>query len=471
MESTKPKKDALLAKLIEITETNLSNELFGVSELAREMGMSRSNLHRKVKSITNITISQFIRRIRLTRALELLRESSMTVTEVAIMSGFGSLTYFTKCFNDYYGVPPSKFNRIEVTESYIFTIENLQSKKETYKITANHIWITIVLITLVSAVILILLLNPAISKPVVNQKTIAVLPFSYHNPDSGNAFLLNGLMNEIRYKLSLVEDLAVTPRTSVERYRNSSKSNIEIGNELNVNYVLECSAQIIQGKTRVSLQLIVVINNKNIWSEPFEREISINNILEVQKDVALAVSNNLKPQLEIKDKEQIEKIPTENHAAYNLFLIGKNFMHIRAYSPDRKTRDKALISAKQSFEKALKLDSTLTHAYAALGLIYIDKLYPAQLKMDLYDEAGICLDSGLLMLDKALLYDSENQEALKCKAAYFDRIGLHQDANRIYERLLKHMEPTYEFYQDEVRRFYYIKDYYGVIENYKKYLE
>jgi len=77
MEFTQSEKDSFLAKLTEITEANLSNEQFGVSELASEMGMSRSNLHRKVKSFTNITVSQFISGIRLKRALELLRESSI----------------------------------------------------------------------------------------------------------------------------------------------------------------------------------------------------------------------------------------------------------------------------------------------------------------------------------------------------------------------------------------------------------
>jgi AraC-like DNA-binding protein len=65
MEFTQSEKDSFLAKLNEIIEANLSNEHFGVFELAREMGMSRSNLHRKVKTIPNISVNQLIKEIRL----------------------------------------------------------------------------------------------------------------------------------------------------------------------------------------------------------------------------------------------------------------------------------------------------------------------------------------------------------------------------------------------------------------------
>ena len=72
-----------LEKLTQITETNLTNEQFGVSELAREMGMSRSNLHRKVKSATKTSVSQFIRQERLKRAMELLKQTASTASQSA----------------------------------------------------------------------------------------------------------------------------------------------------------------------------------------------------------------------------------------------------------------------------------------------------------------------------------------------------------------------------------------------------
>ncbi len=98
-------------KLTEIVEENFSNSSFGVEELAKEMGMSHSSLHRKLKAIARQSISQFIRETRLKRAMELLQLQAGTVSEVAFGVGFGSTTYFSKCFHDFYGYPPGKVRK------------------------------------------------------------------------------------------------------------------------------------------------------------------------------------------------------------------------------------------------------------------------------------------------------------------------------------------------------------------------
>ena len=84
----------------------MKDEGFGVSELAGEMNMSRSTLHRRIRSETGISVSQFIRNARLNRALELLTEYSMTVAEAAYTTGFRSASYFSKSFRNYFGYPP-----------------------------------------------------------------------------------------------------------------------------------------------------------------------------------------------------------------------------------------------------------------------------------------------------------------------------------------------------------------------------
>ena len=98
-------------KLTEIVVENFSNTNFGVAELAKEMGLSHSSLHRKLKAIAQQSISQFIRETRLKRAMELLKLQAGTVAEVAYGVGFGSTTYFSKCFHDYYGYPPGEIKK------------------------------------------------------------------------------------------------------------------------------------------------------------------------------------------------------------------------------------------------------------------------------------------------------------------------------------------------------------------------
>src|SRR4030042_3249561 len=81
--------DQFIQKVNDVIEANMTNSQFGVLQLAREMHMSRSNLHRKVREITGKTVVSLISEARLKRALELLKEGTLTVSEVAYESGFG----------------------------------------------------------------------------------------------------------------------------------------------------------------------------------------------------------------------------------------------------------------------------------------------------------------------------------------------------------------------------------------------
>ena len=101
-----------LQKLKEIIENNIDNEQFSVENLGTEMFMSRSQVHRKLKAITNQSASQFIRNYRLHRAAELLKSNSGNITEIAYQVGFSSQTYFSKCFQELFQVSPSEYKSI-----------------------------------------------------------------------------------------------------------------------------------------------------------------------------------------------------------------------------------------------------------------------------------------------------------------------------------------------------------------------
>jgi len=110
-----PESDALendfLSRLTAIIQANIGNELFGVSELASEIGMSRSNLLRKIKKLTQVSASQFIRQVRLQKSTEMLKQTSLTVSEISYKVGFGSTSYFIKCFREEYGYPPGAIGK------------------------------------------------------------------------------------------------------------------------------------------------------------------------------------------------------------------------------------------------------------------------------------------------------------------------------------------------------------------------
>ncbi|HEX8531654.1 MAG TPA: ATP-binding protein, partial [Cytophagales bacterium] len=110
--TTIPDREAeFLEKTIRIIEAHIMDESFTVETLQREIGMSRMQLHRKLKALTNQSASDFIRSIRLKRAADLLQRPGIPVAEAAYLSGFGHLSYFSKCFKEQFGVLPSEYTR------------------------------------------------------------------------------------------------------------------------------------------------------------------------------------------------------------------------------------------------------------------------------------------------------------------------------------------------------------------------
>ncbi len=98
-----------LQKAIGIVEEHMSDTDFSVDSFIREIGMSRSRMHRKIKALTSQSTSEFIRTIRLKRAVSLLEKSQLSIEEIAYAVGFSSTAYFTKCFRIQFGVPPSEY--------------------------------------------------------------------------------------------------------------------------------------------------------------------------------------------------------------------------------------------------------------------------------------------------------------------------------------------------------------------------
>jgi transcriptional regulator GlxA family with amidase domain len=107
--SANPVDQKFLQQIMDIVEAHLANEDFSVDELAKEIGMSRSSLNRKLRALVNQSTNQFIQSVRLNRAASLLRQQVGTVSEIAFQTGFRSTAYFVKCFKEKFGETPGKY--------------------------------------------------------------------------------------------------------------------------------------------------------------------------------------------------------------------------------------------------------------------------------------------------------------------------------------------------------------------------
>lgn len=106
---TTSRNQKFLERVVEIVENHLEDSAFDVEKFAGEMFMSRSQLHRKLKATTGYSATEFIRLIRLKKAAQMLKANSGTVSEIAYKVGFENIGYFSKCFKDVYGKPPSQY--------------------------------------------------------------------------------------------------------------------------------------------------------------------------------------------------------------------------------------------------------------------------------------------------------------------------------------------------------------------------
>jgi AraC-like DNA-binding protein len=90
-------------------DLHIGDANFDAYQFATEIGMSRSQLYRKIQALTGYSVNEFIRNIRLKKAAELLIKADNNITETAYIVGFKEVTYFVKCFANYYGVSPAKY--------------------------------------------------------------------------------------------------------------------------------------------------------------------------------------------------------------------------------------------------------------------------------------------------------------------------------------------------------------------------
>ncbi len=431
-----------LQRITEIIEENISKEQFGVSELADEVGMSRSNLLRRVKKLTNLSVSQFIRNVRLEHAREMMDEGIYTVSQVSYRVGFGSTSYFIKCFREYYGYPPGKTGEREIAKEN----EDKKNKSGTQE-RSSLIVIGVFVLVVLLGVFLFVFIKPLITSEYKSEKSIAVLPFKNDSSDSVNMYFVNGLMESTLNNLQKIQDLRVISRTSVEKYRDSRKTSPEIASELDVNYLVEGSGQKIGDQILLNIQLIDAKNDKQLWAEQYNRE--SRDIFSLQSEVAKNIAAKIQVIISPEVKKSIDKIPTGNMQAYDIFLKGIDLLNKGL--PE---------NAKQSIpylRKAIEMDPEFARAYAAIAIAYytIDENQPVKQYSD----------SVNYFSDRAMFFDSKLPQSLIAKALFYM-------LSREYELAVPYLEKALEYNPNSDLVFAYLLDLYANhIPNTEKYLE
>jgi TolB-like protein/Flp pilus assembly protein TadD len=189
------------------------------------------------------------------------------------------------------------------------------------------------------------------------RQSIAVLPFVNMSDDKQNEYFSDGLSEELLNVLAQVDGLRVAGRTSSFHFKGENQDLRMIGEQLGVEHLLEGSVRKSGNRIRVTAQLVKVDDGFHLWSDTYDYEMS--DVFRIQDEISLAVVDALKVELLGQERERLTKRATTNVEAHNLYLRGRQFLHLRTLE--------SIQQAKNLFEQATRMDPGFALAYSGLS--------------------------------------------------------------------------------------------------------
>jgi eukaryotic-like serine/threonine-protein kinase len=202
------------------------------------------------------------------------------------------------------------------------------------------------------------------SNAAVTEKSIAVLPFENLSRDPDNAFFADGVQDELLTDLARIADLRVISRTSVMQYKSGVARNLrQIARELGVANILEGTVQRAGDRVRVSAQLLDARNDVHLWAEHYDRP--LGDVFAIQSEIAKAIADQLRAKLSPTEKAAIERPPTADLAAFDLYTRAKTLTLQLSYIGAR-SKDNVL-QAIELLNHAVERDPKFLLAYDRLA--------------------------------------------------------------------------------------------------------
>ena len=278
--------------------------------------------------------------------------------------------------------------------------------------------------------------------------SIAVLPFESLGADTSAAYFAEGVAEDVMTRLSMIEGFRVIARASVTPFRGSDAPIAVIAEELGVRYVVRGSVRRSEDEVRITAQLVDTRSSTNVWAEAYDRR--IEDIFEVQSDIARRVAAALETALTPAARAQIDRSPTEDLTAYNLYLRGRWFWHLRT--------EAGLLRSAELFGAAVARDSTYARAWAGLAdalavLAFYDYLPPgdAYPRAQAAAERALALDETLAEAHASLGYVTlyHGWDADRAEAAFRRSIELNPSYSVGHQWYANHLVATGRFEEAE----------------------
>jgi len=221
----------------------------------------------------------------------------------------------------------------------------------------------------------------------ISEKSIAVLPFDNLSDAKENAYFADGVQDEILTDLAKIADLKIISRTSVMQYKSGVARNLrEIAQQLGVAHVVEGSVQRSGNRVRVNAQLVDARINRQLWGETYDRDLA--DVFAIQSQIAKTIADQLQAKLSPSEKAAIERPPTGDITAFDLYTRGKNLLLTTTFSSSAGAN---LLKAADLLNQAVARDPAFVQAYCQLAwthdLLYLFGLDHTSARLALADAA------------------------------------------------------------------------------------
>jgi len=256
----------------------------------------------------------------------------------------------------------------------------------------------------------LLFLGPKSPPTFATAKSIAVLPFDNLSDNKENEYFSDGLTSEVIYELSKLADLRVIARSSILRYKDAPTAHRkplnEICAELSVGAILESSVQRVENKVKIVTILYDASTNQRLWGASYDRE--LKDVFAIQSDLAEQIATALRARLSADERADIQRKPTGNIAAYDLYLQGRAFWQTHR----QEDNDKAI----GLFKQALEDDPKFVLAQIGLADAYIERVKR-------FRGEDFWLDSAINLCREAIALDPKQPRAYIVLASAFNLKG------------------------------------------------
>jgi len=256
--------------------------------------------------------------------------------------------------------------------------------------------------------------------------SIAVLPFANRSNQDDDLYFTDGIHDDLLTQLAKIGDLTVISRTSVMKYRDSTQTLGQIGTELKVGAILEGGVQKVGDRVRINAQLIEAASDQHLWAETFDRELTAENVFELQSEIARKIVDAVAVQLSPEEEQILAQVPTRSLEAYDAYVRAREIYFGANYARSQE------MEAEPFLERAVELDPNYVDAQVLLASIYGQKYWRG------VDSSDELLRKYRDKIELANKLDPDSPATLRARANYQYRVERnYAQSLELLERALK----------------------------------